>query len=94
MAKYIPTPEELENILKRYEETKNYSLVSRETGLSVTIIKRLIVENGDPAKPKQKKSTVKNAYIYGGPTPVETELPSKAQYYHQLICLMKEHLNV
>ena len=43
--KFVPTPEQLELILTRYKETKNYTLVSRETGLSVAIVKRIISEN-------------------------------------------------
>ena len=45
--KFIPTAEQLELILTRYNETKNYSLVSRETNLSVAIIKRIIQEAGE-----------------------------------------------
>lgn len=84
--KYEPTPEMLQTILTRYNETKNFSLVSRETGLSYNILKRIITEH--------EASGAKNEYIYTGPMPLETELPTKAMYYHQIICLMKEHLHV
>lgn len=104
--KFIPTPEQLELILTRYKETKNYTLVSRETGLSVAIIKRIITENtttetnAAPTKTAAKPKTTaqllaaKNEYKYNGLPPTETSLPSKAAYYGQLVTLMKEQLNV
>ena len=45
--RYEPTPEMLANILKWYKETKNYTEVSRRTGLTVLIVKRIITENSD-----------------------------------------------
>ena len=105
--KFVPTPEQLELILTRYKETKNYTLVSRETGLSVAIIKRIITENTTtetnttaPVKTAAKPKTTaqllaaKNEYKYNGLPPAETSLPSKAAYYGQLVALMKEQLNV
>ena len=105
--KFIPTPEQLELILTRYKETKNYTLVSRETGLSVAIIKRIISENtttetnaAAPTKTAAKPKTTaqllaaKNEYKYSGLPPAETSLPSKAVYYGQLEAQMKEQLNV
>ena len=105
--KFIPTPEQLELILTRYKETKNYTLVSRETGLSVAIIKRIISENtttetntAAPTKTAAKPKTTaqllaaKNEYKYNGLPPAETSLPSKSAYYGQLVALMKEQLNV
>ena len=104
--KFVPTPEQLELILTRYKETKNYTLVSRETGLSVAIIKRIITENTTtetttaPTKTAAKPKTTaqllaaKNEYKYNGLPPTETSLPSKAAYYGQLVALMKEQLNV
>ena len=104
--KFVPTPEQLELILTRYKETKNYTLVSRETGLSVAIIKRIITENTTtetttaPTKTAAKPKTTaqllaaKNEYKYNGLPSTETSLPSKAVYYGQLVTLMKEQLNV
>lgn len=105
--KFVPTPEQLELILTRYKETKNYTLVSRETGLSVAIIKRIITENtttetntAAPTKTAAKPKTTaqllaaKNEYKYNSLPPTETSLPSKAAYYGQLVALMKEQLNV
>lgn len=85
--KFIPSPELLNTILTRYNETKNYSLVSRETGISTAIIKRIIEENsGGP----------KNQFIYYGPAPIEPTSPQlkKIPYYYELTLLMKEILNV
>lgn len=86
--KFMPTSEQLELILTRYKETNNYSLISRETGLSVAIIKRIITENiGDG-------SVGKNQYTYIGLPPQETELPSKIMFYHQITKMREEFLNV
>lgn len=43
-TKFIPSREQLDYIRKRYLETKNYSQISRETGISPAIIKRLLTE--------------------------------------------------
>ena len=57
--KFVPTQEQLEQILTRYKETSNYSLVSRETNLSVAIIKRIIQEAEEPSKEAAEKSVSK-----------------------------------
>lgn len=82
--KFIPDAVLLNTILTCYKETNSYAAVSRETGLSAAIVKRIITEN-------TKKG---EEYIFIGLAPNETSLPTKAQYYYQIICLMKEHLNV
>lgn len=101
--KFVPTPEQLEQILTRYEETKNYSLVSRETGLGPTVIKRIIEEStqGEVATTKEKNaakptstSPKANEYFYVGPAPRESFLPIKKDYYTVIYNLMKEKLNV
>lgn len=46
--KYEPTPEMLKQILDWYEETHNYSEVTRRSGLSSVVVKRIIVENTEP----------------------------------------------
>lgn len=102
--KFIPDPELKEQILTRYKETKNYSLVSRETGLSVLIIKRIIQEEGEPAvqptttykKPTTASQVLaaKREYFYAGPAPLETELPKKSIYYGKIVELVKGYLDV
>ena len=47
--KFIPDAELLNTIITRYKETKNYSQVARETGLSVVVIKRILSENNEAA---------------------------------------------
>lgn len=85
--KFIPTPELLQTILTRYEETHNYAAVSRETGISANIIKRIISENTEAAKPV---AVLQSPAVI----PQETQLPSKAQFYYLLQCLVKEQNNV
>lgn len=103
--KFIPDPELKEQILTRYKETKNYSLVSRETGLSVLIIKRIIQEEGEqpaaqPTTTYKKPTTAsqvlaaKREYFYAGPAPIETELPKKTIYYGKIVELVKGYLDV
>lgn len=99
--KFIPSPEQLEQILTRYEETKNYALVSRETGLSAIIIKRIIQESeeGEVETTVGKNSNIPkpigpNEFSYIGPAPQETFLPTKKDYYTIIYRLMKEKLNV
>lgn len=105
--KFVPTQEQLEQILTRYKETSNYSLVSRETSLSVAIIKRIIQEAGETSqtttsteKPLPKPKTTaqllayKKRYNYIGPAPLESNLPSKPVYYNQIATMQKEILDV
>ena len=104
--KFEPTPELLEQILSLYKKTKNYSAVSRETGLSTTIIKRIIqeantsptIENAEKPLPKPKTTAQILAYYkeyqYTGLPPVETSLPKKAAFYGQAAQLRMEFLDV
>lgn len=103
--KFVPTPEQLELILTRYKETHNYSLISRETGLSVAIIKRIIQEaelvteektTSEPKKPKTAAQTLalNKEYQYTGLPPIESICPKKAVYYGQISMLVQEFLNV
>ena len=103
--KFIPTAEQLELILTRYNETKNYSLVSRETNLSVAIIKRIIQEAGettstDEEKPLPKPKTTAQIlayhkeYKYNGLPPIETVCPKKSVYYGKMTILKREFLDV
>ena len=82
--RYEPTSEMLANILKWYKETKNYTEVSRRTGLTVTIIKRIITENSD-----------RIPVIYNGLPPKEKEEYSfnYFQYYEELKKLSEELRN-
>ena len=103
--KFIPTAEQLELILTRYNETKNYSLVSRETNLNVAIIKRIIQEAGettstDEEKPLPKPKTTAQIlayykeYKYNGLPPIETTCPKKSVYYGKMVILKQEFLDV
>ena len=42
MSKYIPNKQELEDILTYYKQFGTYAAVARKTGLTTTIIKRII----------------------------------------------------
>ena len=103
--KFVPTQEQLEQILTRYKETSNYSLVSRETNLSVAIIKRIIQEAEEPSKEAAEKSVSKpkttaqllsynKEYHFTGLPPAETICPKKTVYYGLLAALMQEYLDV
>lgn len=104
--KFIPDAALLSTILTRYKETNSYAAVSRETGLSAAIIKRIITENTEKSDEEISAPSVKKPqtasqilaqrvkYNYCGPAPIETSLPRKFMFYNQLIQLMKEHLNV
>lgn len=104
--KFVPTQEQLKQILTRYKETSNYSLVSRETGLSVAIIKRIIQEAGESnntseeEKPLPKPKTTAQIlayhkeYKYVGLPPIETTCPKKSVYYGKMVMLKQEFLDV
>ena len=102
--KFEPSQELLEQILSRYKETSNYSLVSRETGISVAIIKRLIQEAEQPIpreeSPSKKPTTTaqilayRKLYCYTGLPPRETNCPKKSVYYGQMAILKQEVLDV
>lgn len=104
--KFEPSAELLERILSRYKETNNYSLVSRETGISVAIIKRLIQEAEQPVltsskgESSKKPATTKEIlayrkqYFYTGLPPIETTCPKKSVYYGQMAMLKQEFLDV
>lgn len=105
--KFEPSQELLEQILSRYKETSNYSLVSRETGISVAIIKRLIQEAEQPItssskeeSPLKKPTTTaqilayRKQYCYTGLPPLETNCPKKSVYYGQMAILKQEFLDV
>lgn len=107
--KFVPDPELLNVILTRYKETKNYNQVSRETGLSTAIIKRIITEAAAGTtptettveKPRTKPLTaaqtlaLRKEYIYTGPVPIEKNRPEKKMvYYGKISVLMEDFLNV
>lgn len=102
--KFEPSQELLKQILSRYKETSNYSLVSRETGISVAIIKRLIQEAEQPIpreeSPSKKPTTTaqilayRKQYCYTGLPPLETNCPKKSVYYGQMAILKQEFLDV
>jgi predicted transcriptional regulator len=81
------------------------SLVSRETNLSVAIIKRIIQEAGettsaDEEKPLPKPKTTAQIlayhkeYKYNGLPPIETTCPKKSVYYGKMVMLKQEFLDV
>jgi len=85
--KFIPDPELLNTILTIYKAEGSYAAVSRATGISPTIVKRIITENCGSAS--------KSSLTYEGLPPEEPKMPiSKAQFYYKLQLLMKEILNV
>lgn len=69
--KYIPSEEQLKEILAYYSMSGSYQEVSRRTGLSAAIVKRIIEENLE----EKKEFNVKN-YVYNGFPPEE---PSNKQ---------------
>lgn len=86
--KFVPDPELLNTILTTYKTEGSYAAVSRVTGISPAIIKRIITENCGPTNGK-------NYLSYEGLPPEEPKMPiSKAQFYYKLQLLMKEILNV
>lgn len=114
--KFVPDPELLNTILTRYKETGTYAQISRETGLSTTVVKRIIEEAAATAHPILSATTEKETtqsqkvaakprtasqilndrkkYIYTGPAPLETKLPTKAVFYGQIVELVQEYINV
>lgn len=77
--RYEPSKEELERIISLYKQTKNYTEVSRQTGISVTIIKRLIEES--------KSAT---SLIYTGMAPFEPTVKNWTSYNDEIEKLYKE----
>lgn len=103
--KFVPTQEQLEQILTRHKETGNYSLISRETNLSVAIIKRIIQEAGESNTVDEEKSLPKpktiaqilayhKEYKYTDLPPIETVCPKKSVYYGKIAMLKQEFLDV
>lgn len=114
--KFVPDPQLLNTILTRYKETGTYAQVSRETGLSTAVVKRIIEEAAATAHPVLSSIIEKEAtqpkkvaakprtasqilndrknYIYTGPAPLETKLPTKAVFYGQIVELVQEYINV
>ena len=71
-AKYVPSEEELKLIMSYYAEAGTYSEVSRRTGLSLPVVKRIVDENKtsyvnkrinclvyDDAIPEEQKENIK-----------------------------------
>ena len=76
--KYIPSEEELNNILNIYYNSKNYSETSRQTGLSTATIKRIVLENAG-----KQVNIPKNIVQYEFLPPVEPI--SKIEYNYSIV---------
>lgn len=86
-AKYVPSEEELKLIMSYYAEAGTYSEVSRRTGLSLPVVKRIIDEN--------KKSYVGkrvNCLIYEDAVPEELKESIKINFKEEIENLYKEAL--
>lgn len=89
-GKYIPTQEELELIKTCYATYGTYAQVSRSTGLSQSVVKRIIEENDF------KKESVKlKKLIYNKEEPAEPENPFYLtfDFKKEIIQLYEEVIN-
>ena len=77
--KYIPTEEELKEILSYYSVSGSYQEVARRTGLNAPVIKRIIDENSD----KKKEFSAKN-YSYSGFPPEEPDIKQILNFNEEL----------
>lgn len=64
-AKYVPTEEELKNIMNVYAECKSYAGTARQIGLSTPVIKRIIDENKTNVPKPVESKPVKIAFYNG-----------------------------
>lgn len=77
MSKYIPNKQELEDILAYYKQFGTYAAVARKTGLTTTIIKRLIEENkttDERAKEVPQEIKPIKMLVYSGEIPQEPQI--------------------
>lgn len=86
-AKYIPSEEELKLIMSYYTEAGTYSEVSRRTGLSLPVVKRIIDEN----KPSYVGKKV-NCLVYDDAIPEELKENMKINFKEEIENLYKEVL--
>ena len=86
-AKYIPSEEELKQILQYYAECKTYSEVSRRTGLSLPVVKRIIDENKTEIP---KAAALVKHLVYNGLVPLETKEKQIKEFNKELEEFYKE----
>lgn len=88
-TKFNPTPEQMEEMVKWYEEHKTYISVANKFGISSAVASRVIKEY------YAGKGNKANIYKYDGEDPVEPTEPqlTKAQFYYELLKFGKEYLN-
>ena len=86
-AKYVPSEEELKLIMSYYAEAGTYSEVSRRTGLSLPVVKRIIDEN----KPSYVDKRV-NCLIYDDAIPEESKEKIKFIFNEEIEKFYKEVL--
>lgn len=86
-AKYIPSEEELKLIMSYYAEAGTYSEVSRRTGLSLPVVKRIVDENKNSYVGKRV-----NCLIYDDAVPEELKENIKINFKEEIENLYKEAL--
>jgi hypothetical protein len=86
-AKYVPTEEELKLIMSYYTEAGTYSEVSRRTGLSLPVVKRIVDENKTSYANKRV-----NCLIYDDTIPEELKENIKFNFNEEIEKFYKEVL--
>lgn len=86
-AKYVPSEEELKLIMSYYAEAGTYSEVSRRTGLSLPVVKRIVDENKTSYVNKRV-----NCLVYDDAIPEEQKENIKIIFNEEVEKLYKEVL--
>lgn len=86
-AKYVPSEEELKLIMSYYAEAGTYSEVSRRTGLSLPVVKRIVDENKTSYVGKRV-----NCLVYDDAIPEELKENIKINFKEEIENLYKEAL--
>lgn len=86
-AKYVPSEEELKLIMSYYTEAGTYSEVSRRTGLSLPVVKRIVDENKTSYVNKRI-----NCLVYDDAIPEELKESIKINFKEEIENLYKEAL--
>lgn len=99
--KFVPTEEELAVLVSEYRKTGSLTKAGLAIGISRAVAHRVLNEELGDEIPVPKKRATKSApeqnvfpYVYEGEIPQETSLPTKNQFYWDLIQLMEEQRNV
>lgn len=99
--KFVPTEEELAVLISEYRRTGSMAKAGLAIGISRAVAQRVLNEELGDEVPAPKKRISKTTpeqdvfpYTYKGETPEETVLPTKNQFYWDLIQLMEEQRNV